>query len=506
MGFNIGSFMGGAANGAKFGLDLQDAINKRKMQESLAKRVGDARAKLANHEAENQQLINQPSNDIEANNADVQVENIDQSSADNTPINQNLLSNSINPISQSYDVAPKFAEGGLVDASSLGLDSASMANPKPVPMVNQALQPQAQPTTPQPTPQAQQQKPLGLDSAQAKAPTPQQRKAYYSRAAIDKELYDGLTDDAIKYGDGQAAAQYFKASFDVSQKMIKDNVANAQREFEQFGDLSSYKDLYNHAYPDGRQITNIGKDDKGNFTITSQGSDGKPESGTYSLDQIKTMLMHFGDTEGLWKAQAASAAERQKQINETDSKIKVETAKGFNLSAGEAHFDSTGKRVAINEKPKDIGLDNMFDAERAAADPTNPNHQLGLDILENSKKRDIEKSAATKTPDFDEQAYAEEKARNPSLTRLEFKRQIANLKDDKELLDSVTTKTNELDKYGNELSSTTRTTKVKPVVKSDTKPTSPAYQAYLERYNKFKDNPEAIAKLNAIAKSKGIIK
>jgi hypothetical protein len=391
MALQLGSFMDSAVKGFSAGLDLQDAVNQKKMRIESAKAIGIAKAKIDAHNNEFKIDATVPT---EANSNGViktrdlsnsvlpgdmpdapnqvatrsiavpqqQVAQVDTTPQapvvlDNTPIN-NPLSDATNQGTPIVKLSGGGSVNEAVNANSLGLDSASIMNAgqaQPV-QPTEPLQPTQQQAPAQAPVQqaAAPQQTQGLDSTQAQqapAPTPQQRKAYYSRAAIDKELYDKLTDSAVKYGDPKAALQYFKASFDTSQNMIKDNLANAQREFEQFGDLSSFKDLYNHAYPDGRQVSDIQKDDKGNYVITSQGTDSKPLTQTYSVDQVKSMLMHFDDTEGLWKAQAATAAERQKLNEASTRKIDEDNNKLQTISAGQALVNpKTGKAIYTNTK------------------------------------------------------------------------------------------------------------------------------------------------------------
>lgn len=518
----LGSLVSGGISGFKAGLDLQDAVKQRKLERATAKRVGEAQQEIKAHEGQWKTIqpiesstilpgesagMPDPKNQVASraitmpNQQVAQVDNTKEPIAlDDTQTDPNMLSNSIKPIG--------LAEGGMVDASTLGLDSASMASPAQAPMVNQALQPQQAPQQVAP-----QQAPQGLDATAAQkpqqAPTPQQRQAYYSRAAIDKKLYDGLTDDAVKYGDGKAAMQYFKASFDTSQKMIKDNLANAQREFEQFGDLSSFKDLYNHAYPDGRQVSDIQKDDKGNYLIQSQGTDGKVTNATYSLDQVKSMLMHFDDTEGLWKAQAASAAARQKEINARDDDILKEKSKGVTLAAGAKHFNSDGTTY---DNPKDDS--SVSETELAVKAAKGDQEAIkALSLIEDHKQKVAREGRAPAQPrekSFEAQAYedwAQEPA-NKGKGKNQYLKEKANWKTNDGGLDSITESESKLDKYGNEVGKTSRTThvpKVKPQTEAE-KAHKVAYDGYISRLEKVKGNPQARKELEDIYRAKKVIK
>jgi len=432
---------------------------------------------------------------------------------------------------------PMYADGDRVDASSLGLDAAAGQTPRvpPTEPLQQAPQsdPRMQPAAqiaPNFNQQQQATEPTtpttqGLDAvpAQSKAPqvpTPRQREAYYSRAAIDKNMYDKLTDNAVKYGNGKAALQYFKASFDTSRNMIKDNLKYAQREFEQFGDLSSFKDLYNHAYPDGRQVSDIQKDDKGQYVITSQGRDNKPLTQTYSTDQVKSLLMNFDDTEGLWKAQAATAAERQKLDEASTRKVKEEKSKGVTLASGAKHFNSDGTTY---DNPKaDGGLGDEIDIMKAAENPKDPNYELANKMLARKKKEKIDTAVAGRAPKevrLDERAAQAWLAANKGKTLDDYMTHAANRKEsDNELETQKVTEKPVFDAMGvpvMEVGADGKPTNKQMIERSVTKnekipapvkEQSTDYKAYMERYNKFKGNPAAQKKLTDIARSKGIVK
>jgi hypothetical protein len=481
MAFNIGSFMGGAVGGYKTGLDLQKAINDKKYEEEQAKNIAGWKAP---------QGVGAESSAADKVDAEGQPKVVDLANSNQTvqqpaPVATGAVDTNPNMIN-----VARFAEGGRVAAAALGLDADSMA------AAAQSQQPQ--PTQQAPTPTA------GLGAApsqQPQAPTPQQLQKSYNTGKQMKQTLSKMMDTAAKYGKADDALKYFNATFGIEEKMIKENLPSAQRQFMTTGDPSGLINLYNDTFDDNHQIVDYSRNEDGTYTFKAQGPNGKTFDVKHTSEELEGLLATFQDPNARWKAKQAAATARAQKTFETDEDIRKEKAKGLTLSAGQKHVREDG--TVVDNPKEDSSLSETELAFKASKGDKEA--AKALDVITSHKSRVSAAGRAPKEKSFEVQAYedwANEPA-NKGKGRNQYLKEKANWKEEGGL-DTVTTSTETFDEKTMAVSKQSRTSKVKP--EPPQKPQSADYKAYMERYEKFKGNPEAQKKLTAIARAKGIVK
>jgi len=501
LGIALGGFVGGAAKGYSLGLDIKERINKEKYRKKQAENI------------KTSGIYDQPESGNVANPKEQEKPKQVVNLADSTqqsfeqPMAQGLEMQDVettNPLRDNvnYDQlnTPKmaqFAEGGRVDASALGLDYNRMAGAQPQQTMPQPTQ-QAQPTPSQNIAMQS-----GLDtvsSPQPKQPSMQQIEQSYNRGKKLKEMLGRMMDTAAEFGETDDAMKYFQASFGIEERMIKEALPMAQRQFAMTGDPSGFVKLYNDTYDDNHQITNYAKDADGNYVFTAKGMNGESFTNKYSPDDLQGLIATFENPQARWTAKQQAANERAKALLESEMKIKEKNSENFTLRPGEKRMSGEGLEIAKNDAI-DNNINEIELRLRAGKGDKDAQAALKQMVSENEKKAVLGRAPREpKEKSIERQAYEEylaEPANKGKGTKgfLEWKAGLSKA----EGLDSVTTSKEIFEKDGS-ITKESRTSKVKPE-----KPQSAAYKEYLAAYEAASGNPEIQKRITERARANGVV-
>lgn len=325
-----------------------------------------------------------------------------------------------------------------------------------------------------------------------------------SRGKRLKGVLNRAMDTAAKYGRQEDAMRYFQATFGIEERMIKEQLPSAMRQFQTTGDVTGFVSLYNDAYDDNHQISGVDRDEEGNYIIKSLGPNGQERQQVMSRDQIGGLISTFDNPAARWQMKAKAAEERRQAIlkhqidlslenAKLQNKIKENDSKPFTLSEGQKRFDNEGKEVASVEPKKDTSLNETELVMQAA----NGDPQLALKMIVDQKQRVARAGRAPVKQSSDERAFAswKRKSANQGKGYDDFLKEKANWKETSAGLETVTTSKEIFGEDG--ITKETRSRKVKPMASERAE-----YEARMKAYE---GNPKMQAKLTAYAKEKGII-
>lgn len=331
------------------------------------------------------------------------------------------------------------ADGGLVDEvakpKSYGLSSVSMAaDPSSLSFQTNQEATQTQPAQSQPAPKADFGKRLSA-------------------------RYNAMRDKALELGRMEAAKDYHDLGFQVRDKMVKEGITNAQRQFQLTGDIRGFVSIYNDAVDDGANIEGYEKTENGYALRIND--NGKVMTREVSPDEIKGMVMEFNDPAHRYALEAEYNFKTKMETFKTDEDIRKEKAKGVTLSPGQKHFSADGNELY---NPKDDS--SLSETELAfKASQGDQNATKALNLIQSHKAKIAREGRAPRAEreiPFEQQAYQDWAAepQNKGKGKNQYLREKATWSQS-EPLDSVTESTVNYDEDGNE-KRTSRTSKVKP--------------------------------------------
>ena len=438
----FGAFAGGVAGGYERGLALREKIDKRKKE----KEEKDARRQEMEAGAEADAKFDGQQASVGEQPITVEGQGLNNGGMTNDVGLNNAGLSSINYMPEEKPAAfkngglvRKYADGGLVDEvakpKSYGLSSVSMAaDPSSLSFQTNQEATQTQPAQSQPAPKADFGKRLSA-------------------------RYNAMRDKALELGRMEAAKDYHDLGFQVRDKMVKEGITNAQRQFQLTGDIRGFVSIYNDAVDDGANIEGYEKTENGYALRIND--NGKVMTREVSPDEIRGMVMEFSDPAYRYAAEAKYNLETKLETFKTDEDIRKEKAKGVTLSPGQKHFSADGNELY---NPKDDS--SLSETELAfKASQGDQNATKALNLIQSHKAKIAREGRAPRAEreiPFEQQAYQDWAAepQNKGKGKNQYLREKATWSQS-EPLDSVTESSVNYDEDGNE-KRTSRTSKVKP--------------------------------------------
>ena len=329
MGASIGGFAGGLASGLDRGMRLRDNMDKRKEKKTL-KAQDDEIAKAF---ATKFDSYDAPAPTAQGNAMQVQP------AQDNFGLNQFAKTNFVDPAKEDEtQVTQNFKNGGMVVKKHA--DGGLITQEPPMAADQSSLVGQVQQNTP----------------ALSAAPESLQPKQ------VDKGLrlsqsYNAARDKAIELGRMDKAKEFQDMGFQIRDRMTKEGLPAAQRQFQMTGDIGGFVNLYNNAVEDDANIDGFEKTANGYMLKINEG--GNITQREVANEELEGMIMQFSDPAARYAMEREALAKRNGEIFKTDEEIRKARALEKDkaaletkvLAPGGMLVDNTGKELVNNPKP-----------------------------------------------------------------------------------------------------------------------------------------------------------
>jgi hypothetical protein len=294
--------------------------------------------------------------------------------------------------------------------------------------------------------------------------TPAQQEKKPNHGMNLSSAYNAMRDKAFELGRPDLALKYQDIGFQVRDRMYKENIVNAQRQFDLTGDIGGFVKAYNSVVDDGVSVEGYERTDNGYKLKIRHGNNVferelKPE-------QIRDMVMNFNDPAARYALERKALDERNKKVFETDEEIRkskeTENNKVHTVGLdsmlikgdGSKIYDGSGNRPAFK---------NEQDVYAAANDPKDPRYEVARKIIAQQRSEKVSLARESRAPreiPLEKQAYQDWKTKpeNKGLGLSDYMRAKASW-GSSPMYDSVTESETKFDSQGNE-KKTSRTSKV----------------------------------------------